>query len=149
MKKHPSELFAELPACQRSFQPVPDFLQPALTETLLGWQMLPDTDPWAAGMPSQVLLVNPILSHEKRLEWHAPAPPPSDLESVDALELVWEQPWETPLETYLRPLDAQRLALYFSGNVDFLALGDTLSACFPYPIHRGLASKRTNIPGLR
>lgn len=148
MKKHPSELFAELPASQRSFQPIPDFLQPALNETLLGWQLLPDTDPWAAGMPSQVLSVNPILSHEKRLEWHAPAPPPSDLESVDALELVLEQPWETPLETYLRPLDAQRLALYFSGNVDFLALGDTLSACFPYPIQGGFASKlQPEFPG--
>ncbi|WP_420153351.1 hypothetical protein [Siphonobacter sp.] len=148
MKKHPSELFAELPARQRSFQPVPDFLRPALNETLLSWQMVPDTDPWAAGMPLEVLSFDPILSPEKRLEWHAPTPPPSDLESVDALELILEQPLKEPMETYLRPLDAQRLALYFSGNVDFLALGDTLSESFPYPIHGGFASKlQPEFPG--
>lgn len=148
MKNHPSELFAELPASRRSLQPVPDFLQPTLNETLFNWQIVPDTDPWKAGIPFEVLAQEPILVRERRLEWHTPALPPSDLEYVDALELRMDQPLEEPIETYLQTIDAQRIALYFSGNVDFLALCDTLAESFPYPIQGGFASKpQPEFPG--
>ncbi|PMD94337.1 hypothetical protein BWI97_16640 [Siphonobacter sp. BAB-5405] len=148
MKNRPSELFTELPASRRSLQPVPDFLQATLNQTLFAWQLVPDTDPWQAGIPFEVLAQEPILAREKRLEWHTPALPPSDLEYVDALELRMDQPLQDPIETYLQPIDAQRLALYFSGNVDFLALCETLDASFPYPIHGGFAAKpQPEFPG--